>query len=304
MPKLSCVFFVFSLLIFASSAQNRSDEDQIKINEEKIAEVKSSLQVQLASLDLNELLEEPHTTSVPVLNGQQATEMQHRNAERSREELEQQQILLDRDQEERHCLATHFIGFNPDVREWFRNLRINITNVGPVEVQCMNEYPYNSPWIMVLKRFNGQVDFDKTWDELKNGIGSLDSEFFFGLQNLHLLTTSRRYELRIYLRDFHNHHYNIFYNNFVVGSEDEGYAIRSLGKYLGNAEDCLKQNRNSFATYDTDNKLNCARLYGPWWQSVDNTCSITNLFVKDPLWGNNIKPTRVYMMIRPTCPYS
>lgn len=302
MPQLSCIFFILSLLLFASSEQNLSDEDKIKINEEKIAELSSSLEVQLATLDLNELFEEPHMASDPVLNRLQATEMQHRKAEGSREELEQKQILLDRDQEERQCLATHFIGFTPDVREWFRNLVINVRNVGLVEVQCMNEYPYNSPWIMVLKRFNGQVDFEKTWEELRDGIGSLDSEFFIGLQNLHLLTTSRRYELRIYLRDLYNH-YNIFYNNFVVGSEDEGYAIRSLGKYLGNADDYLKQTRNSFSTYDSDNKLSCARLYGPWWQSGDNMCSITNLFVKNPLWGNNIKPTLVYMMIRPTCPY-
>lgn len=273
---------------------------QIRTTEKKISELESLLQAKLAGLDLDQLNGDPFEDAVPEL---QTTEVNLQETENSRKVGEEEKIILDRDQEQEQCLTTHFKGYQADGQQWWLNRMINVTDVGPLQVQCMNEYPYDTPWIMILKRFNGHVNFNRNWEVLKNGIGSLEGEFFIGLQKLHLLTVSRRYVLRVYLRDSKSQ-YNIFYNNFVVGSEDEGYALRSLGKHWGNADDYLRTNRYSFATYDRDHKLSCARQYGPWWQRGHNTCTFTNLFVQNPFWGS-INPTiSIYMMIRPICPYS
>ena len=38
---------------------------------------------------------------------------------------------------------------------------------------------------MFQKRFNGSVDFDRNWDDYRNGFGSLDGEFWYGKYTAH-----------------------------------------------------------------------------------------------------------------------
>lgn len=58
------------------------------------------------------------------------------------------------------------------------------------------------------------------------------------------------------------------YNNFVIGNEQEQYALKSLGAYSGNAGDSLKFHLGrKFSTKDHDNdESTCSEIYtGAWW---------------------------------------
>jgi len=103
-------------------------------------------------------------------------------------------------------------------------------------------------WMVIQRRIDGTVSFNtlnfmhKYW--YKQGFGNLEREFWFGCQKLHELTTSRRHELYIQIADFDGATAYARYDNFVIGSENEGYTLRSLGAYSGDAGDALSASVN------------------------------------------------------------
>lgn len=264
-------------------------------------ELQTTQELQRKVLYLQKELEEKEKNMaeklINVIGLQEALKEKQIKVDDLQKEFEQKQVLLDQCQMARDCLATYVTNLYPNGKQLLVNQMINVANV-QLPVQLMNEYPYTSPWIMVVKRFDNSIDFNRGWEELKNGIGSLAGEFFIGLQRLHLLTKSYRCELRVYI-ETSAYYYNAFYDNFVIGSEDEGYMLHELGNYSGNAGDCLRSNQYSmFITSDRNDNFSCASRKGPWWHW---RCTNCNLFSNDPMW-NSIKPTkRIYMMIRPTC---
>ncbi|KAH8377968.1 hypothetical protein KR093_008161, partial [Drosophila rubida] len=124
-------------------------------------------------------------------------------------------------------------------------------------------------WIVIQRRKDGSVNFNRTWSEYKEGFGDLRGEFFLGLEKLHLLTQSQPHELFITLTDFSNKTAYARYNNFVIGNEGEFYEMKELGTYSGNAGDSLGNHRNQkFSTPDRYNHTSgtCARKFSSgWW---------------------------------------
>jgi len=56
-----------------------------------------------------------------------------------------------------------------------------------------------------------------------------------GNDNIHLLTSGRRQELRIDMEDWEGNKVYALYDNFTVGSEQEKYKLISMGQYNGTA---------------------------------------------------------------------
>lgn len=79
------------------------------------------------------------------------------------------------------------------------------------------------------------------------------------------------YELLIQLTDFALDNATAHYNAFAVGTEAEGYDLRLLGQYDGDAGDSLSYHASmKFSTHDMDQDQwpdgNCARDHtGGWW---------------------------------------
>jgi len=134
-------------------------------------------------------------------------------------------------------------------------------------------------WTVVQRRLPVEEpeNFDRLWDEYKNGFGSFDSEFWIGNDALHQLT-SQNVTLRIEMIDVNGRLYIAEYDKFGVASEKFKYRL-TLSGYSGNATDSFgKHNGYFFSTVDNDNDGSdgsCAKTYKTgWWF---NNCHEVNL---------------------------
>ncbi|XP_076810477.1 microfibril-associated glycoprotein 4-like isoform X1 [Clavelina lepadiformis] len=133
-------------------------------------------------------------------------------------------------------------------------------------------------WTVFQRRFDGGVDFYRNWISYQQGFGSLNGEFWLGLDLLHQLTAGASYKLRVDLEDAENNTAYAEYKTFTVGPESSNYTL-TVGRYSGTAGDSLADNsHDQFSTFDRDHDwsgMNCAvGRHGGWWYYA---CSMSNL---------------------------
>lgn len=127
-------------------------------------------------------------------------------------------------------------------------------------------------WLVIQQRLDGSVDFNRCWDEYRNGFGTIGrgSEFWLGLEQIHQITASGDYELAVELKDESGLYGFARYSQFRLAGETERYRISALGQYSGTIGDKLSQHRDlPFSTRDRDHdqsRTSCAEYYsGGWW---------------------------------------
>ncbi|XP_068609496.1 tenascin-like [Brachionichthys hirsutus] len=135
-------------------------------------------------------------------------------------------------------------------------------------------------WLVFLRRLNGKLEFYRNWKNYTAGFGNLNHEFWLGLTNLHKITNSSHYELRVDLRDGGESVYAL-YDKLVIAEPRTRYKLL-LGKYSGTAGDSMTYHQGRpFSTYDNDNDIavtNCALSYkGAFWYK---NCHRVNLMGK------------------------
>jgi len=161
------------------------------------------------------------------------------------------------------------------------NVTVNITiptQSDPVPVKSV------FGWIIIHQRLGYTFNWDLTWAKYKAGFGSIDADFWLGLEKVHLLTSSQPYRLRVEVQDrSSNLWYSAEYWSFKIGDESSKYRLEVAG-YSGDAGDSLQyegdggdfnHNGMKFTTIDHDNDHldgdNCASARGgAWWY---NACS-------------------------------
>ena len=155
-------------------------------------------------------------------------------------------------------------------------------NPGKMKVRCDMETDKGG-WIVIQRRVpNGTVNFYRGWKDYEGGFGDLDSEFWYGLRNIHCLTTRESVELRIDLQDEQGNKVTWVYQQFSVDGPDQKYRLH-IGQGTetppGSRDSMAYHNNMSFSTMDSDNDQksggNCAVSYrGAWWY---NDCFHMNL---------------------------
>lgn len=123
-------------------------------------------------------------------------------------------------------------------------------------------------WIVFQRRQNGLTDFSRKWSDYRTGFGSLEDEFWLGLDNIQKISAQGRYELRIDMKDGQEAVY-ANYDRFSIGDTKNLYKLR-IGEYNGTAGDSLSYHQGRpFSTKDRDHDIavtNCALSYkGAWW---------------------------------------
>ncbi|XP_047426053.1 tenascin isoform X2 [Mugil cephalus] len=139
-------------------------------------------------------------------------------------------------------------------------------------------------WMVFLRRQNGKLEFYRNWKNYTAGFGNMNDEFWLGLSNLHKITSSGHYELRVDLRDRGESAY-AQYDRFTVAEPRTRYKV-SIGAFSGTAGDSMTYHQGRpFSTYDNDNDIavtNCAFSYkGAFWYK---NCHRVNLMGK---YGDN-----------------
>ena len=118
-------------------------------------------------------------------------------------------------------------------------------------------------WLVVQRRQDGSVDFNRTWSKYENSFGSLSGEFWLGLKALHRLTTTGDYEMMIDVESRDGEIMSFHYKTFKVGSAEDMYKLH-VGQYQGTGTDPMAyENGMGFTTKDVDNDgikyYNCAQ---------------------------------------------
>ncbi|XP_053551315.1 ficolin-1 [Bombina bombina] len=139
----------------------------------------------------------------------------------------------------------------------------------PLKVLC-DLHTDGGGWIVFQRRWDGSVDFFRDWKSYKTGFGSRLNEFWLGNDNIHKITSTGTWELRIDLQDFENTKQFAKYTSFQILGETEKYKLL-LGAFKeGTAGDSLLIHKDKpFTTKDQDNDDNpgnCADYFkGAWW---------------------------------------
>uniref|UniRef100_W5L7T1 Fibrinogen like 1B n=1 Tax=Astyanax mexicanus TaxID=7994 RepID=W5L7T1_ASTMX len=148
-------------------------------------------------------------------------------------------------------------------------------------------------WTVMQKRCNGKVDFNRDWEEYKNGFGNFQlskDEFWLGNDRIHILLNRGQNVMKIDLMDWNGQKSYAIYDNFRVADEKDKYRLH-YGMYSGRAGDALSGGSNmveqwsashsgmGFSTRDQDNDRylqgSCAKENkGGWWY---NRCHAANL---------------------------
>lgn len=113
----------------------------------------------------------------------------------------------------------------------------------PFEAIC-RQTQFGKGWLVVLQQYDRNLDYNRSWDEYKNGFGSLDREFWMGLEMLHQLTSSRPHELLVELETSNGSYLYARYHEFEIGDVTTDYRLNKIGFYNGTAGDPLSQHKN------------------------------------------------------------
>ena len=142
-------------------------------------------------------------------------------------------------------------------------------------------------WLVIQRRQDGSVDFNKFWWEYEMGFGSLTGEFWYGLRALHCLTGQGGWEMRMDIKLANGTNIFLQYEQFKVASAKDKYKL-TIGGFLGTTTDPMEySNGMNFTTKDQDNDKwlnNCAienwskTPTGGWWYKYCANVQLNTLY--------------------------
>ncbi|XP_017126429.1 fibrinogen-like protein 1 [Drosophila elegans] len=261
----------FENLTQACSAQNSSFTAALKDKDEKIRELEQKVKIYETRLKRKQHV----LTELRKLNTSSALLIDHLKGKvvyfegKFREKKDD--LLADWEAATTTCMP---YGRYPGIH------LIHLPGFLPFLVACEGQTAAGPGWLSIQRRVDGSVNFYRNWDAYSKGFGKLNGEFWIGLEKLYRLVTSQPHELYISIRRFGGETSYAHYDDFLIGSAEEGYELKLLGHYQGNASDALRtHDKMKFSTFDRDNDafthMNCAQHHqGAWWYDF---CSRSNL---------------------------
>ncbi len=128
-------------------------------------------------------------------------------------------------------------------------------NFSPMQAHC-NMESGDGGWIILVRRTPDvaeRVSFKKSWVEYENGFGNLSGEFWYGLKNMHCLTSREPMEVEVELRKTGGTKLVLSYSSFKVDGPDTSYTLHVSGKQYKGSDYFQYHNGMKFSTFDRDN---------------------------------------------------
>ena len=161
-------------------------------------------------------------------------------------------------------------------------------------------------WTVIQRRQDGSVNFYRKWAAYKAGFGPLTGEFWWGLEKIHLMTSSGAHELRIDMVTRNGKRIAATYSSFRVDNEKKKYKLHISGfKGRGTKDWLAYHNGKYFSTLDRDNdrysRGSCARANkGAWWYGGCHYSNLNGQYGSAEFyWHHSNKLQFVEMKIRP-----
>ena len=108
---------------------------------------------------------------------------------------------------------------------------IDPDGLGAFKVRC--EMTTNGGgWTIFQSRVDGSVDFYLGWKNYTEGFGSVNGEFWLGLDKINRLSKSGQNVLRVDMEDFENETRYAEYSTFAVANDTDKYSLTVAG-YTG-----------------------------------------------------------------------
>ena len=162
------------------------------------------------------------------------------------------------------CEINHVCGNEPHIFH---------TSIPALQAHCSN-----GGWTVILRRkadVSQQVNFTRTWNDYKYGFGDLNTEFWYGLRNIHCLTSRQQVDLSIELKYANGMEHTYTYEHFRVDGPEDKFTLHigQLQQPSPGRDNMAYHNGQRFSTYDKDNDswvYNCALdasqgKGGGWW---------------------------------------
>lgn len=161
-------------------------------------------------------------------------------------------------------------------------------NAEPFKVFC--EMTTDGGWTVIQRRQDGSMDFDQLWQAYEKGFGSLNGEFWLGLEKIHSIAKDGGYILNVKLSDWGGDVASISLP-FRLGGEETKYSLQiQKADAFSTLESSLGTDATSglpFSTRDQDNDqktdTNCAKhLSGGWWFSNCGRSNLNGRYFQSP----------------------
>ncbi|KFB38440.1 hypothetical protein ZHAS_00005886 [Anopheles sinensis] len=157
-------------------------------------------------------------------------------------------------------------------------LKIRVKSI-PFEVLCEQNTNFGGGWIVIQHRFNGSVDFYRNWTEYRDGFGTMDGEFWLGLEHIHQITKNRPHELLIEIKDFYGNNGSYSYSVFEIGSQYEHFMLKKLDLTRGELDSMYENKGKKFSTFDRDydewtDGSDAQYYHGAWWYGYSTSSNL------------------------------
>ncbi|XP_071836587.1 uncharacterized protein [Apostichopus japonicus] len=100
----------------------------------------------------------------------------------------------------------------------------------PFEVYCNNDVG-GGGWTVIQRRDSGDVNFNRSWSQYKDGFGFLSTEFWLGNEKMSYLTNQAEYELRVDIELSNGASFYTAYKGFRITDEWGQYKVTQIGAY-------------------------------------------------------------------------
>ncbi len=88
-------------------------------------------------------------------------------------------------------------------------------------------------WTVLVRRtpdVDERVSFSRPWVEYENGFGNLSGEFWYGLKNMHCLTSREPMEVEVEVSKTDGTKLLLLYGEFRVGGPSTSYTLQMSDK--------------------------------------------------------------------------